>query len=162
MRFTWIFFSFFLVTASCTLVLRPFIDKHCTFFHIYDDVFFFLHLPLHVLFLFFLYTHVSLCMQSLFLFHIWCLDEFLFKCFRKAGCESLSCHELSSYKIFQEFMLGLNLFCNSTNGYKFSDLRLLSQFICFLWFCHGLPKGEIVRGIFYINWLILWQNALYL
>ena len=29
----------------------------------------FLHLPLHVLFLFPLYTHVSLRMQSLFLFH---------------------------------------------------------------------------------------------
>ena len=29
----------------------------------------FLHLPLHVLFLFSLYTHVSLCTHSLFLFH---------------------------------------------------------------------------------------------
>ena len=45
-------------------------------------------------------------------------------------------------------------------------------FICLLWFCHGLPKGEIVRTyVFHMlrtyvmilcNWLILWQNALYL
>ena len=116
---------------------------------------FFLHLPLHVLFLFFLYTNISLCMHSLFLFHTWGLDEFLFKCFKKTGCESLPCHELSSCKVFQEFMLGLDLLCNSTSGYEFSDLRLLLGFFFFLlWFCHGLPKGEIVRDIL-CNWLIL-------
>ena len=53
-----------------------------------------------------------------------------------------------------------------------SDLWLLSYLICLLWFCHGLPKGEIVRtyvihllGTYVTilcNWLILWQNALYL
>ena len=48
------------------------------------------------------------------------------KCFKKIGCESLPCHELSSCKVFQEFMLGLDLFCNSTSDYEFSDLRLLS------------------------------------
>ena len=46
------------------------------------------------------------------------------------------------------------------------------MFICLLWFCHGLPKGEIIRSyVFHLlgtyvnilcNWLILWQNALYL
>ena len=51
--------------------------------------------------------------------------------------------------------------------YDFSHM-----FICLLWFCHGLPKGEIVRTyvfhmlrtyvIILCNWLILWQNALYL
>ena len=66
------------------------------------------------------------------------------------GCESLPCHELSSCKVFQEFMLGLDLFCTSTSGYEFSDLRLLSWFICLLWFCHGLPKEEIVKDIFYV------------
>ena len=35
-----------------------------------------------------------------------CLDEFYLKCFRKTGCENLSCHELSSCKVFQEFVLG--------------------------------------------------------
>ena len=51
--------------------------------------------------------------------------------------------------------------------YDFSHM-----FICLLWFCHGLPKGEIVRTYVihllrtYVtilcNWLILWQNAFYL
>ena len=51
--------------------------------------------------------------------------------------------------------------------YDFSHM-----FICLLWFCHGLPKGEIVRTyVFYMlrtyvmilcNWLIPWQNVLYL
>ena len=51
--------------------------------------------------------------------------------------------------------------------YDFSHM-----FICLLRFCHGLPKREIVRTyVIYLlvkyvtilcNWLILWQNALYL
>ena len=51
--------------------------------------------------------------------------------------------------------------------YDFSHM-----FIWYLWFCHELPKGEIVRTyvfhmlITYVmilcNWLIIWQNALYL
>ena len=51
--------------------------------------------------------------------------------------------------------------------YDFSHM-----FIYLLWFCHGLPKGEIVKTYVihllwtYVtilcNWLILWQNALYL
>ena len=51
--------------------------------------------------------------------------------------------------------------------YDFSHM-----FICLLWFCHGLSKGEIVRAyVFHMlrtyvmilcNWLILWQNAFYL
>ena len=51
--------------------------------------------------------------------------------------------------------------------YDFSHM-----FICLLWFCHGLPKGEFVRtyvihllGTYvtiWCNWLIFWQNALYL
>ena len=74
----------------------------------------------------------------------------MFKCFRKTGCESLPCQELSSCKVFQEFMLRLDLFCNSTSGYEISDLRLLSWFICLLWLCHELPKRETVKDIFYV------------
>ena len=69
----------------------------------------------------------------------------LFKCFRKTGCESLSCRELSSYKVSQEFVVRIDLLCNTTSGYELSDLWLPSYFICLLWFCHRLPKGEIVR-----------------
>ena len=51
--------------------------------------------------------------------------------------------------------------------YDFSHMLIF-----LLWFCHELPKGEIVRTyVFHLlgtyvnilcNWLILWQNALYL
>ena len=159
-RFTCIFFSFFLVIASCTLVLWPFIDIHFNLFsYIWWCMFFSLSTSTCVV-SFLLYTHVSLCMQSLFLFHTWCLDEFLFKCFRKTGCKSLPCHELSFCKVFQEFMLGLDLFCNSTSGYEFSDLRLLSWFIC-CGFVTDCQRGRLL-GTYLCNWLIIWQNALYL
>ena len=70
-----------------------------------------LHLSLHVLFLFYLYTHVFLCMQSfIYVFTLRCHDEFCLKCFKKTSCQNLSCHELSSCKVFQEFMLGLDFF----------------------------------------------------
>ena len=91
--------------------------------------------------------------------------------FQKYRLSKSSCHKLSSYKVFQEFVLGLILLY-STSEYKLSDLWLLSYLICLLWFCHILPIGEIVRtyvthllGTYVTilcNWLILWQNALYL
>ena len=42
------------------------------------------------------------------------------------SCESLPCNELYSCKVFQEFIVGIDLFCNTTSDYEFSDLRLLS------------------------------------
>ena len=58
--------------------------------YIYDDVCL-LHLPLHVLFLFSLYTHVSYYLYAIlyFCFTLRCLDEFCLKCFRNTGCQSL-------------------------------------------------------------------------
>ena len=117
-------------------------------------------LCIYVGFLFSFYTHVSLCMQSLFLFHTWYLDEFCLSVSERQDVKSLPCHELSSCKVFQDFIFRLDLFCNPTSGYEFSNLRLLSWFIYSLWFCHVLPKGEIVKDIL-CNWLILRQNALY-
>ena len=46
--------------------------------------------------------------------------------FQKDRLLKFTCYELSSCKIFQEFVLGLDLFGNSTSDYEFSDLRLLS------------------------------------
>ena len=69
--------------SSCLFVhrSRDHFYIHCAYLwniyiSIYNDDVCFLHLPLLVLFLFSLYTHVSLCMHSLFLFHTWCLNEF--------------------------------------------------------------------------------------
>ena len=50
-----------------------------------------IHLSLHVLFLFFLDTHVSYYLYTIlyFYFTLRCLDEFCLKCFRNIGCQSL-------------------------------------------------------------------------
>ena len=71
----------------------------------------------------------------------------LFKCFRKTGCENLSYRELFSCKVFQEFVVRIDLVCNTISGYELSDLRLLSWLFVLLWFCHGMPKGEVVKDI---------------
>ena len=57
---------------------------------IFDDVCF-LHLSLHVLFLFFLYTHVSYFLYAIFYLCLTlrCFDEFCLKCFKNTGCQSL-------------------------------------------------------------------------
>ena len=69
-RFICIFLFFFiyislLYTGLVTIYLHT---LYFTFIYMMM-MYVFLHLSLHVLFLFSLYTHVSLCMQSLFLFH---------------------------------------------------------------------------------------------
>ena len=96
------FFSSFRDTLHCD-------SKPCT----YDVIYMmrlllqFFHLSLHVLFLFSLYAHDSYMLYAIFYFYftLRCLDEFCLKCFRNIGCQSLSCHELSSCKFFQEFVL---------------------------------------------------------
>ena len=55
-----------------------------------------------------LYTCFFIYAIFYFCFTLRCLDEFCLKCFRKTGCQNLSCHELSSCKVFQEFVLGLD------------------------------------------------------
>ena len=92
------------------------LERHCSYFvianlvFIIDDIYMmrlllqFFHLSLLVLFLFTLMHMILIsCMQC---FTIRCHDEFCLKCFRNIGCQSLSCHELSSCKVFQEFVLG--------------------------------------------------------
>ena len=126
-----------------------------------------LHLSLHVLFLFSFYTYVSLCMQSLFLFHIkipWCI---LFKVFQKDRLWKSIMPWTLFLQNFSRVCVRVRFFCIPTSGYEFSDLRLLSWFISLLWFCHWLPNGEIVRTYVelvwtyvIVNWLILSQNTL--
>ena len=49
-----------------------------------------IHLSLHVLFLFSLYTHVSYLLYAIHYFCVIlrCYDEFCLKCFRNIGCQS--------------------------------------------------------------------------
>ena len=57
---------------------------------LYVDVCF-VHLPLHVLFLFSHYAHASYFVYAIYYFCFTqrCLDEFYLKCFRNIGCQSL-------------------------------------------------------------------------
>ena len=109
----YLFFSFsFRYIISCTLVLWPLGDsKHCIYpCYIYLMMLLsHFHLSLHVLF-FFSFIHIFLITvcNLLFLFHTKMSWWVLLNCFRNTGCQNLSCHELSSCKVFQEFVLGLD------------------------------------------------------
>ena len=80
----------------------------------------------------------------LFLFHTKMPWWVLFKVFQKYRFLKSTCHKLSSCKVYQEFVLW-KILLYSTSEYELSDLCLLLYPICLLWFCHRLPKGEIVR-----------------
>ena len=145
------YFSFFLVTlASCIPILWPLFLWHILYFIFLYMMMMYIHFssPTSTYIVSFLSLYTCFFMYAIFISvsHMmpWWI---LFKCFRKLDCESLSCHELSSCKVFQEFVVGIDLFCNTTSGYEFSDLRLLSWLFVLLWFCHGLPNGKIVTDI---------------
>ena len=57
---------------------------------IFDDICL-LQLPLHILFLFYLYAHASYILYAIYYFCLTLryLDEFCLKCFRNTGCQSL-------------------------------------------------------------------------
>ena len=78
------------------------------FFYIYDDVCCFLPISLCVVSFISLYTCFSIYAILYFYFTLRCLDKFCLKCFRKTSCQNLSCHEFSSCKVFQKFVLGLD------------------------------------------------------
>ena len=98
-----------LLLATCTLVLWPFLHTLClSLIYIYIwCMSSSLISPCVVSFLS-LYTYFFMYVILYFCFTLRCLDKFCLKCFRKIVCQSLSCHELSSYKFFQKFVLGLD------------------------------------------------------
>ena len=102
---------------------------------------YFIFIYMMIMYVFFTYLYMC-CFFSLFIHMFFMYATFifvshlmpwwvLFKCFRMTGYECLPCHELSSCKVFQEFVLGLDLFVIH-KCYEFSDLRLLSWIICFV------------------------------
>ena len=120
-----------------------------------------------------LYTWFLLFVCNLlFLFHTKMSWWVLFKVFQKYRLlKSL----LAINSLFAKFFKSLcydKLYCiqQVSMGWVIYDFSHI--LICWLWFCHELPMGEIVRtyvihllGIYVTilcNWLILWQNALYL
>ena len=134
---------------------------------------FFFHLSFHVLFLFFLFTHDSYYLYAIYYFYFTqrCLDEFCLKHFRNTCCQSLLAINSLLAKFFKSLCYN-RFYCIQQVNMSWVIYDFSHIFICLLWFCHGLPKGEIVRTyVFHMlrtyvmilcNWLILWQNALYL
>ena len=169
----YLFFSFFYKYIVLVLqVLWPFLTYIVIIFFIYVDVCFF-HLPWHVLFLFSLYAHASYYVYAIdyLCFTQRYLDEFCLKCFRNIGCQSLLAINSLLAKFFKNLCYD-RFYCIQQVNMSRVIYDFSYMFICLLWFCHGLPKGEIVRtyvihflGTYVIilcNCLILWQNSLYL
>ena len=84
---------------SCIDTLFLYFRSYDHFFFTYIVLIFFIYVnvcssftyPLHVLFLFSLYTHASYYVYAIYYFCFTqkCLDEFCLKCFRNTGCQSL-------------------------------------------------------------------------
>ena len=92
MRIVYIF-SFLSFIDTLFLYFR-FCDQLLTYivlFLLFIWMYVFFHLPLHVLFLFFIYAHASYYVYAIYYFCFTqrCLDEFCLKCFRNTGCQSL-------------------------------------------------------------------------
>ena len=136
-------------------------------------MFFFFHLSIHVLFLFSFYTHASYYLYAIYYFCFTqrCLNEFCLKCFRNISCQSLLAINSLIAKFFKSLWYD-RFYCIQQVNMSEVIYDVSHMLICLLWFCHGLLKGEIVRTyVFWMlgsyvsilcNWLILWQNALYL
>ena len=111
-----------------------------------------LNIYIYMMYVFFTYLYIynDICMQSLFLFHTWCLSEFCLSVSERQVVKVY--HTVNSLlcKVYQKFVIGIDLFCNTTSGYELSNLGLLSWLVVLLWFCHELPKMEIVKDIFYV------------
>ena len=117
-----------------------------------------------------LYTCFLLIVCNLlFLFHTKMPWWVLFKV--NTGCQSL----LAINSLFAKFFKSLcydRFYCIQQVNMSWVIYDFSHMFICLLWFFHELPNGEIVRTYVFLmlrtyvmilcNWLILWQNALYL
>ena len=125
------------------------------YIYIYIDevVITFFHLSFHVLFLLSLYAHACYLLYAIFYF---CFtlrrrNEFCLKCFRTIGCQSLSCQKLSSCKVFQEFMLGLDFIVfNKWVWVEWFMTSLIFSFVCY-GFVTDCQRGRLLEHM----WIML-------
>ena len=94
-----------------------------------------------VFFVLFIYMFLIYVCNLYFCFILRCIDKFCLKCFRNTGCQNLTCHELSSCKIFQEFVLGqILLYSMSMSCVKcFMTSLIFNLFVVLL---SRITKGE--------------------
>ena len=119
---------FHLVRGNAYLLLL--VHRSCD--HVY------IHLCLSLMmYVFFTYPYMCYFTQR-------CLDEFCLKCFRNTSCQSLLAINFILAKFFKSLCYDRFYYIQQVSMswviYDFSHM-----FICLLWFCHGLPKGKIIR-----------------
>ena len=119
------------------------------------------------------FMHMFLYLYAIYYFCFTqkCLDGFCLKCFKNTGCQSLLAINSLLAKFFKSLCYD-RFYCIQQMNMSWVIYDFSHMFICLLWFCHRLPKWEIVRTyVIYLlgtyvtilcNWLILWQNAFYL
>ena len=106
--FSFLSFCYIILLYTGLLTIYLWHTLYLFLIDIYDDVCYFSPICQCVVSFLSLYTCFSMYAIFYFCFTIRCLNEFCLKCFRKTGCQNLSCHELSSCKVFQEFVLGID------------------------------------------------------
>ena len=153
----YLFFSFsFRYIIFCTLVLWPFGDsKHCiclwyiylmmllSFSPISSCVVSFISLCTCFLFI--------VCNLLYFCFTLRCHNEFCLKCFRNIGCQSLSCHELFSCKVFQEFVLGLDFIVFN----KWVWVEGFMTYLIWSFVCYGFVMDCLMGRLLGHMWIML-------
>ena len=124
-----------LLPSSCTLGLMTMFTYIVLIFdiYIYDDDVCLLHLPLHVLCLFYLHTHVSYILYAIYYFCFTqrCLDEFCLKCFRNIGCQSLLAINSLLVKFFKSLCQD-RFYCIQQVNISQVIYDFSHMFICFL------------------------------
>ena len=157
----------------CILVLWP-LDIHCTyiwFIYIYIDVCYSPISPCVVSFLSWYTCFLLLVYNLIFLFHTKMPWWVLFKMFQKYRLSKSTCHKLSSCKVFQEFVLGIDFIV--FNKWIWVELFMTSLICSFVYlgFVTDCQRRRLLGHMWIMlgtyvnilyNWLILWQNALYL
>ena len=132
-------------------------SKPCSHFDIYIYIYI-LRLLLHsftylfMCYFFSLFMHMFLinCMQSfIFLFHTKMSSWVLFKVFQKYRLSKFFLPWTLFLQIFSRVCVRIRFYCIQQVSMSWVIYDFSYMFICLLWFCHGLPKGKIVRT--YVN-----------
>ena len=92
------------------------------------------------------FMHMFLYLYAIYYFCFTqrCLDGFCLKCFKNTGCQSLLAINSLLAKFFKSLYYD-RFYCIQQMSMSWVIYDFSHMFICLLWFCHGLPKGEIVR-----------------
>ena len=145
--------------ASCTPVLWPFLHiLHLSLIYIYIYIYmmmmmmmmmyvFFTYLFMCCFFSLFMHMLLIYCMQSfIFLFHTKMPWWVLFKVFQKYRLSKSFLPWTLFLQSFSRVCVRID-FCIQQVSMSWVIYDFSHMFICLLWFCHGLPKGEVVKAI---------------